>query len=124
MDAKRLKLVGGERLLFDDGRPQHRAACTVLEVKANVIVVQFDDRADTTAILLGDRDWWDHITIDQQAQEEPDHRRQLAELRLGLEAKLRAAEDKLARVLEVVAVVVQYLHAGLEVDEDGEHLVD
>ncbi len=53
----------GSRLQYDDGRPGHCVGATVLEVGCAGFVAQFDDRADTTAILIDDRAWTDHLTV-------------------------------------------------------------
>ena len=51
-------LKAGDRLTYDDGRPGHAGVgATVLEVGERGMVVQFDDRADTTAVRFGDAEW-------------------------------------------------------------------
>lgn len=51
-------------LIYDDGRPGHRGVkAEVLSVSSTQMVVQFDDRADTTTISLSDRDWMDHLKV-------------------------------------------------------------
>lgn len=51
----------GSRLVYDDGRPGHHAKAIVLSNDGRVMVVQFEDRADTTAIRLTDGEWMQHI---------------------------------------------------------------
>lgn len=52
----------GQRLTYNDGRPGHTdAKATVLRVGKSAIVVQFDDRADTTAIRFTDKTWVDYL---------------------------------------------------------------
>jgi hypothetical protein len=54
----------GTILIYNDGRPGHTSAsATVLETDAKSMIVQFDDRADTTKIAFSDHHWMDHITI-------------------------------------------------------------
>ena len=55
----------GTRIAYDDGRPGHRdARGTVLEVtQGHGMLVQFDDRANTTYIRFSDKAWMDFITV-------------------------------------------------------------
>ena len=54
----------GGRVVYNDGRPGHTGVrATVLAVDAKGMTVQFDDRADTTAILFSDRQWMDFIEV-------------------------------------------------------------
>jgi hypothetical protein len=53
----------GGRISYDDGRPGHRdVRATVLEVTdGHGMLVQFDDRADTTYIQFSDPRWMDFV---------------------------------------------------------------
>jgi hypothetical protein len=55
----------GDRIPYDDGRPGHRGVgATVLDLaEGHGMLVQFDDRADTTYILFSDARWMDFITV-------------------------------------------------------------
>jgi hypothetical protein len=54
----------GQTIVYDDGRPGHRGvSATILSVSKTTMVVQFEDRADTTTIHFSDRDWVDHIQV-------------------------------------------------------------
>ena len=56
----------GSRIIYNDGRPGHTdVVATVLEVDASKMIVQFEDRADTTRIKFSDSTWMDYITIGQ-----------------------------------------------------------
>ena len=58
----------GATLIYNDGRAGHTAArAVVVSVNQSAVVVQFDDRADTTTIRTSDRAWLDFLTI-QPAQ--------------------------------------------------------
>ncbi len=55
----------GCRISYDDGRPGHQGVqATVLEVmEGHGMLVQFDDRADTTYILFSEPRWMDFISV-------------------------------------------------------------
>ena len=55
----------GCRISYDDGRPGHEdVRASVLEVtEGHGMLVQFDDRADTTYIFFSDRRWMDFISV-------------------------------------------------------------
>lgn len=54
----------GSRIAYNDGRAGHTGVeATVLESDGQWMMVQFDDRADTTTINLFDRQWMDFIRI-------------------------------------------------------------
>jgi hypothetical protein len=54
----------GSRIIYNDGRPGPTdVAATVLEVDTSQMIVQFEDRADTTRIRFSDSTWMDYITI-------------------------------------------------------------
>src|SRR5215475_8623510 len=53
----------GSRIHYDDGRPGHAVGATVLHVGPESMVVQFDDRADTTTIHFNDEDWMKYLSI-------------------------------------------------------------
>jgi hypothetical protein len=60
------EFASGSRIIYNDGRPGHTdVVATVLEVDAAQMIVQFEDRADTTKIRFSDSTWMDHITIDR-----------------------------------------------------------
>ncbi len=56
--------VGG-RVFYDDGRPGHNGVeATVLEVTdGHGMLVQFEDRADTTYVRFSDRKWMDFLRV-------------------------------------------------------------
>ena len=55
----------GQTLTYNDGRPGHRnVRATVIAVKPNGFVAQFEDRADTTLINWDQPNWIDHITFE------------------------------------------------------------
>jgi hypothetical protein len=56
----------GFRISYDDGRPGHRGVrAMVLEVTVgHGMLVQFEDRAETSYIRFSDRQWMDFISID------------------------------------------------------------
>lgn len=76
-DSIRMKLrtpgeqfTKGTVLVYNDRRPgRTNASATVLETDASGMIVQFDDRADTTKIAFSDHDWMDYITIEPIALE-------------------------------------------------------
>lgn len=51
----------GDRIRYNDGRAGHDVGAKVLSVGATSMVVQFDDRADTTTIRYADEAWMKHI---------------------------------------------------------------
>jgi hypothetical protein len=57
----------GCRISYDDGRPGHQdVRAAVLEVaEGHGMLVQFDDRADTTYILFSDSRWMEFISVVQ-----------------------------------------------------------
>lgn len=59
------QVKAGGRISYDDGRPGHRCVeALVLEVvEGHGMVVQFEDRADTTYILFSDSKWMDFISV-------------------------------------------------------------
>lgn len=53
----------GDRLTYNDGREGHvDVGATVIGLSERAVVVQFDDRADSTMILRDERKWWDYLT--------------------------------------------------------------
>ena len=59
-----VQFTKGTTLIYNDGSPGHTtASATVLETDAKSMIVQFDDRADTTKIAFSDPHWMDHITV-------------------------------------------------------------
>jgi len=53
----------GETLTYDDGREQHRGKrCTVLQCGEHSMLVQFEDRADTTTIAWTDTGWTHYLS--------------------------------------------------------------
>lgn len=58
------RIEPGQNLIYDDGRHGHRnVSATVHSVSDRGMVVQFDDRADTTFIRFTDRAWMDHLRL-------------------------------------------------------------
>jgi hypothetical protein len=58
------KLEPGQTITYDDGRPGHRGVSAVIcSVGETEMVVQFEDRADTTTIRFCDRLWMDHLRL-------------------------------------------------------------
>ena len=54
----------GSRIVYNDGRAGHSGIfADVLSVDAKEMMVQFEDRADTTGIAFSDRAWMDFITL-------------------------------------------------------------
>ena len=55
-------LKQGDRISYNDGREGHSGVIAiVVESGASVTIVQFADRADTTAIAHSDRGWTDYL---------------------------------------------------------------
>lgn len=55
----------GDVLTYNDGRTGHtNARCEVLRASRSGMTVQFEDRADTTAICFDDRAWMDFLTAE------------------------------------------------------------
>lgn len=58
------RIKRGTKIVYDDGRPGHvNVVAVVLEVDAEGMTVQFDDRADTTYIRFTDQRWMNFIKI-------------------------------------------------------------
>ena len=58
------RIKQGGRIVYNDGRPGHKGVmATVLAVDAKAMIVQFDDRADTSRIAFSDRGWMDFIEV-------------------------------------------------------------
>jgi hypothetical protein len=54
----------GSRIVYNDGRPEHAGILAdVPSVDAEGMVVQFEDRADTTRMAFSDRAWMDFIEL-------------------------------------------------------------
>lgn len=54
----------GNYISYNDGRAGHEGVLAlILSVDAIGMTVQFEDRADTTAIKFSDRAWMDYITF-------------------------------------------------------------
>lgn len=54
----------GSRLLYNDGRAGHKdIGADVIGCSPDGVVVQFEDRADTTYIGRNDGQWWGNIRI-------------------------------------------------------------
>ena len=52
----------GERVVYNDRREGHtNIFAVVLEIHSNFMIVQFEDRADTTRISFSDRKWMDFM---------------------------------------------------------------
>jgi hypothetical protein len=52
----------GERVVYNDRREGHtNIVAVVLEIHQNFMIVQFEDRADTTKISFSDRQWMDFL---------------------------------------------------------------
>lgn len=57
-------IQAGSILIYDDGRAGHtHARAEVLSVSPEAMIVQFQDRADTTRISFSDAGWLKHLTI-------------------------------------------------------------
>lgn len=51
-----------ERIVYNDGRDGHtNINAVVLEIHQDFMIVQFEDRADTTKISFSDRRWMDFL---------------------------------------------------------------
>ena len=60
----RFQVKVGGRISYNDGRPGHEGVeATVLAVDERGMMVQFDDRADTTYIRFSDGKWIDYISV-------------------------------------------------------------
>jgi hypothetical protein len=58
------QIKNGGRIVYNDGRVGHQGVeGTVLAVDEKGMVVQFDDRADTTYIVFSQRRWMDFLTV-------------------------------------------------------------
>lgn len=58
------KVIRGAWIEYNDGRPGHAGVkAEVLEVTPHSMIVQFEDRADTTKIEFSDFQWMDHIRL-------------------------------------------------------------
>jgi hypothetical protein len=54
----------GGRIVYNDGRTGHSGVfATVVNLDTNGMMVQFEDRADTTYIAFSDRRWMDFIEL-------------------------------------------------------------
>ncbi len=64
MKAEDMKSLNfGDILVYDDGRPGHRGSkAEVLSNDKSHVVLQFEDRADTTTIKHDDSGWIEHLT--------------------------------------------------------------
>jgi hypothetical protein len=63
------ELHPGQTVVYDDGRPGHRGvSATICSVSESGMVVQFEDRADTTSIRFSDRPWMDHLKIKRETK--------------------------------------------------------
>lgn len=52
----------GDRVVYNDRREGHtNIFAVVLEIHPNFMIVQFEDRADTTRINFSDRKWMDFL---------------------------------------------------------------
>jgi hypothetical protein len=63
MNAEDMKSLNSEDILvYDDGRPGHRGVkAVVLSNHTNSLVVQFEDRAESTTIRHDDVGWTKHL---------------------------------------------------------------
>lgn len=58
------RFVEGGRIVYNDGRPGHTdAQAIILAVSEVGMVVQFEDRADTSTIRFDEDKWMDFIKI-------------------------------------------------------------
>lgn len=54
----------GKEIVYNDGREGHKdVKATILEADNNKMVVQFEDRADTTTILFSEKLWMNFINL-------------------------------------------------------------
>ena len=65
MNGEHLKsLNAGDVLVYDDGRPGHSGVkAVVLSNHENCVVVQFEDRADTTTIKHDEVGWTNYLKL-------------------------------------------------------------
>lgn len=57
------KFKVGQQITYDDGRIGHVGICaTVIAVFSDLMLVQFDDRMDTTSIRFSDKAWMQYIS--------------------------------------------------------------
>ena len=63
MDVEQMKsLNSGDILVYDDGRPGHVGVkAVVLSNHETSVIVQFEDRADTTTIKHDEVGWTEHL---------------------------------------------------------------
>jgi hypothetical protein len=63
MNAEQMKSLNtGDILVYDDGRPGHAGVkAVVLSNHENSVIVQFEDRADTTTIKHDEVGWTKHL---------------------------------------------------------------
>ncbi len=75
MNAKDMKSVKpGDTLVYDDGRPGHRGVkAVVVSNGTGSLIVQFEDRAETTTIKHNDSGWTDYLKL--HAPTEPAYER-------------------------------------------------
>ena len=58
------QFTAGKEIVYNDGREGHKnVRAIILEADNNKMVVQFEDRADTTTILFSEKSWMDFITM-------------------------------------------------------------
>jgi len=55
--------VAGQRLIYDDGRPDRRVKGEVLQVHPRSMLVQFENRWEPNLIHFNDPEWMDYITF-------------------------------------------------------------
>lgn len=55
--------IGFSHIVYNDGRAGHTdIKAEILELHENFILVQFEDRADTTNIYYSNSEWMNYIT--------------------------------------------------------------
>ena len=54
----------GSAIRYNDGRSGHNVKARVLSISAEFMVVQFEDRADTTTVKFADDGWMKFITLE------------------------------------------------------------